>query len=346
MVAAPIREGAMDGQMDGPLRFWVDRCDREEISGWIDEDGPVESISIELDGKWIATLSPTMSRPDLVEHGMAERRGFAFPLEGYFGESEAIATISLRANGNEFFRRDLLPARIDLRSGDAGKADDRLLQLSQVRWKGDEPEAGLTWGAMMDGRSLWQVYSRARTFQHSDKILEIGPGYGRLLETALENSVPFASYVGVDLSEARVARLSEKFGDKRIQFVVGDINNWRWHEPFDVVICSATFEHLFPDCQSALANIRRQVAPGATLFIDFIYSDESKSTFEEDKNGTFLRWYSEQELRSIFHNRGYTVLDVVSCVLGTAVDGDEIRRNVLIASPTRAKGLLSIIFPW
>jgi SAM-dependent methyltransferase len=332
MVGADRPEGAMDGEVKRPLRFWIDHCDREEISGWADADGPVESLSIELDGEWIATLSATMSRPDLLEHGIGERRGFAFPLQGYLRGKEAIVTVTLRADGTEFFRRELLPEHIDPNANHTRETRDRLFCLSQSRWKGDEPETGLTWGAMMDGRSLWKIYSRAHLFRNSDKVLEVGPGYGRVLKTALDNGVPFRSYIGVDLSQARVAKLSEQFSDARVKFLVGDIGDWSWHEPFDVVICSATFEHLYPDCEKALSNIRQQAASGAALFIDFIHSHTSHAVFEP--NGTFIRWYNERELQSIFCKCGYRVLDIVSCVLGIAADGSKIRRNVVIAAPS------------
>ena len=87
----------------------------------------------------------------------------------------------------------------------------RLHWLSHRRWSGDEPVAELTWGRVMTGDSLWSVYQRYRRFTPNDAILEIGPGYGRLLRTALEWNVPFRSYIGLELSKARVDRLEREF---------------------------------------------------------------------------------------------------------------------------------------
>jgi SAM-dependent methyltransferase len=208
---------------------------------------------------------------------------------------------------------------------------ERLLTVSQERWRGDEPAIGLTWGNMMDGSSLWKIYARMRAFKSSDRILEIGPGYGRLLKTALERQIPFDLYRGVELSQARVVRLREEFPDQRIQFEAGDVNNWSSPSLFDVVICSSTFEHLYPDCRGALKNLRTQLAPGAHVFIDLPAAMDSRSGFEP--NGTFVRWYPNDELSAIFTECGYQVVDIERCTLGESVLGTMIDRSVVIARP-------------
>jgi 16S rRNA A1518/A1519 N6-dimethyltransferase RsmA/KsgA/DIM1 with predicted DNA glycosylase/AP lyase activity len=62
----------------------------------------------------------------------------------------------------------------------------------------------------MTGDSLWALYERYRQFTPNDKILEIGPGYGRLLKTALDRKIPFQSYAALELSN-RVDRLRREF---------------------------------------------------------------------------------------------------------------------------------------
>src|SRR5205823_4510329 len=130
--------------------------------------------------------------------------------------------------------------------------------ISQKRWSGDEPVAGLTWGNMMTGDSLWLVYQKYRQFTSDDKILEIGPGYGRLLKTALQHKIPFHSYTGIELSMSRVERLNDEYADQNIHFVQGDVETWTGASEFTVVICSSTFEHLYPDCRKALLNLKRR----------------------------------------------------------------------------------------
>lgn len=312
------------------IRFHVDRCDREGIRGWVDADGPVESVSVEINGRWVADISPTAPRPDLIPHALGDgRRGFDFLLDGYVREEPA-AEVSLKIKGEEFFRQALSASVLNSSELDP-ETSARLLSLSQTRWKADEPAAGLTWGMMMDGKSLWSIYLRTRSFSPSDSILEIGPGYGRLLMTALEASVPFEHYVGVEMSPSRVQRLKKKFSDGRVNFTVGDVNIWRGKREFDVVICSSTFEHLFPDCRQALINLRLQVAAGAHLFIDFIGTEGTRAAFEH--TNTFLRRYGSEELRSLFAECGYSVVDIIPAVLNPGGQSREVARKLVIAVP-------------
>jgi Glycosyl transferase family 2 len=60
------------------LRFSVDRCTAAEVVGWIDDEGPVRSIDIELNGEWLGSVSPSIYRPDLEAAGYGDgKRGFA-----------------------------------------------------------------------------------------------------------------------------------------------------------------------------------------------------------------------------------------------------------------------------
>jgi SAM-dependent methyltransferase len=202
---------------------------------------------------------------------------------------------------------------------------------------------------MMDGESLWSIYQREHEFKATDRILEIGPGYGRLLKTALKRGVPFERFVGLELSAARVEKLNDEFGSSKILFVAGDADQWRGSDPFDVVLCSSTFEHLHPDCRKALRNIRSQLVPGASVFIDFIGSIPRRilgidptpiarflnqvlgirlKYFEKD--GTYIRIYFENELRAIFKDAGFVVQKIESTVVGEGETGP-IKRLVVIA---------------
>jgi len=40
-------------------------------------------------------------------------------------------------------------------------------------------------------------------------LLEIGPGYGRILRSCLQSDAPFGRYIGLDLSAALDRRLGE-----------------------------------------------------------------------------------------------------------------------------------------
>jgi hypothetical protein len=301
------------------LRFSIDRCDATLVGGWIDDDGPVAAIDIEIEGRWVCTLAPTVFREDLKEAGVGDgRRAFAFPLLGRLQPGEN--RITMRVNGNVFHETSLsLPPAVDDPSGH---------DVSQRRWRGDEPAASLTWGRLMTGDSLWNLYQTKRRFSVNDKILEIGPGYGRLLKTAIEREIPFASYTAVDLSVERVAKLCHEFQFPNVRVFRGDIDTWESDQSYDVVLCSGTFEHLHPDCRNALKNIRRQMAPRGQLFIDFIFAEYATRGFEPD--GTYVRIYTRDELSSMFTECGFTVRGIERCRLGEGAAGT-VDRSVIVA---------------
>lgn len=305
------------------LRFFVDSLTFDQIAGWVDDDGPVIEIDIEIDRRWVCTLSPSAYRADLEVAGIGDgRRAFNFLLAGRLGLD---SIITIKRHGTILYEERV-----------ANAANPELLpeiqahSRSQRRWRDDEAAAHLTWGRLMTGDALWDLYQRWRNFTLRDRILEIGPGYGRLLKTAIERRVSFSSYIAVELSQVRVDRLAAEFPTDNVQFVQGDIDGWSHDEPFDVIICSSTFEHLYPDCRRALRNIGGQLSPGAALFIDFIQSTVSSQTFEA--NGTYVRCYNTDELNAIFGECGYSVQRIEMCVLGEGNTGP-VNRYVVVAKP-------------
>ncbi|HTV30235.1 MAG TPA: class I SAM-dependent methyltransferase [Xanthobacteraceae bacterium] len=210
------------------------------------------------------------------------------------------------------------------------RTEARAHQRSQRRWRSDEIAPHLTWDRMMTGDSLWNLYQGHHDFQVRDRILEVGPGYGRLFRTALQRKISFGSYTAVELSQARVDRLAAEFPLESVLFVQGDIENWSNERFFNVVLCSSTFEHLYPDCRRALQNIHRQLSSDAAVFIDFIYSTESLRYFEADE--TYIRMYSHDELIAIFNACGYAIATIEECILGEGNYGP-VKRYVVVATP-------------
>jgi SAM-dependent methyltransferase len=301
------------------LRWFVDRCTPAEIAGWIDEGRAVQSIDIEINGRWACSLSPTIYRVDLQKAGIGDgRRGFAFPLSGRLEPGENIIVMKL-GDVRLYESRVIHVTFVD---------DPALHALSQRRWRGDEGAAGLTWGRVMTGDSLWDLYQKTREFRPTDKILEIGPGYGRLLRTAIERKIPFASYTAVDLSDARVQRLRNEFGDGNTHFIQGDIDSWVGDTVFDIVICSATFEHLHPDCRNALTNIRGQLSSQGRVYIDFLRYEANDYVFES--TGTYVKKYSRETLVAIFNECGYDVRAIEICTVGEG-DHGAVERFVVVA---------------
>jgi SAM-dependent methyltransferase len=310
------------------LRFSVDRCDHSIVSGWIDQEAPASSLAITLDDRRICELSPTAFRQDLLDDGLGDgKRAFTFPLTGYL--KDGLNRLALSVDGDEILKKDLPFHRAMISGGSIGFGENQeLFNYSQRRWLADEPDESLTWGRLMTGDSLWEVYREARRFVGAENILEIGPGYGRLLEAALKLKAPFGSYMGVDLSPARAKRLGGKFRQRNIRFQAGDINVWRSETKFDVAIVSVTFDFLYPDCRRALANLRGQMAPGAHLFADFIPGEQSTAAFEP--NGTYIRCYPQAEIKELLSESGFAVRKVVPCTLGKGALGP-VERSVVIA---------------
>jgi hypothetical protein len=63
------------------FRFSVDCLTPAEICGWVDDDGPVGSIAVELNGKWVCSVAPNLYRPDIEAAGYGDgKRGFALSI--------------------------------------------------------------------------------------------------------------------------------------------------------------------------------------------------------------------------------------------------------------------------
>lgn len=309
----------------------VDYCGVERISGWVDRNGPVSSIEIFLDNAWLGSVAPIQFRRDLKKLGFGDgKRGFSFPLQGYLPDG-GVSVISLKIDSETVYRRAI--GEVDPTERPTGS--QVLFEMSQERWRGEEQDAHLTWGRVMDGAALWDIYSAVRNFTSGDRILEIGPGYGRLLRTALDRGVKFAKYTGLELSKARTSRLKAEFESEKIDFYFGDANTWRGNESFDVVLCSSTFEHLYPDCSQTLRNLSQQITAEATLLIDFIEVDTPHAAF--DRSGAYVRRYDEAELRQLFREAGISVSSIQRCVIGEAEHG-VVARSLVVARNASARG--------
>src|SRR5215471_9967458 len=184
-----------------------------------------------------------------------------------------------RTSSFEGLRSELARTNAALETIRGAKEYDSLLGLSQRRWRGDEPDAGLTWGVPMVGDEFVQFLLNHVTLRSNSTIVEIGPGYGRILDALLKEAVPFRRYIGIDISAARVDRLCEKFRDPRIEFREGDIlSKFELNAVADLTVSSAVFEHLYPDFGAALDTISQFTKPGGATIVDFIRTDEKVET--------------------------------------------------------------------
>jgi SAM-dependent methyltransferase len=108
------------------------------------------------------------------------------------------------------------------------------------------------------------------------KILEIGPGPGRLLIPAAWRVLPEGEAVGIDIQPAMIERLERRAreaGLTNLKAILGDATRPHVLEAsFDVVfLCAALGE--IPDRTAALAQGYRALKPGGVLSITEMFGD-------------------------------------------------------------------------
>jgi len=140
-----------------------------------------------------------------------------------------------------------------------------------IRWESATPDARLTWGRAVTGDAFVERLLRWWSPSPHAQLLEIGPGYGRLLRSLHARRVPFGQYVGVDRSRANCEALTQVFrDDPRVSFVCADAATVRLERPFDVLISSLTLKHLHPTFAPALANLVPQARAEAEFVFDLL----------------------------------------------------------------------------
>ena len=99
------------------------------------------------------------------------------------------------------------------------------------------------------------------------RVLDIGCGFGDATQQLAQLVGPEGSALGIDVSEPFIAAAREEAKDapvKNIEFMVGDVQVIDLPGPFDYAF-SRMGVMFFANPVAALRNIRRALAPGATL---------------------------------------------------------------------------------
>jgi SAM-dependent methyltransferase len=203
------------------------------------------------------------------------------------------------ATGIEELRRriDALEGRLDARlerlETMLHESREDLWSRSRERWRAAPPTPDLTWSAKVTGDAFVRKAEAHGAFGPDRAVVEIGPGYGRLLESCVRLGLPFRTYTAVDLSSENVAHLRERFGDRDgVEFIHADAEEVELPRPIDSVISSLTFKHLFPSFDPVLRNLARQMSDDALAVFDLIEGE--RRYFEEDRQ-TYIRWYTRDE---------------------------------------------------
>jgi 2-polyprenyl-3-methyl-5-hydroxy-6-metoxy-1,4-benzoquinol methylase len=200
---------------------------------------------------------------------------------------------------------------------------DRIRAEASKRWREAKPNKHLTWNKEVSGDAFIKKVLTYDQFQIDKNILEIGPGYGRLLKAILNENLPFKNYYGVDLSAQNVSHLQKTFETPNIHFINGNAEDVVMPDiEFDIVLSSLTFKHMYPTFERSLQNISTYVKQNGTIFFDLI--EGHGSIFYDD--GTYIKFYDKSEVEDILthsnlklsgfdkviHAPGFTRLLVIS----------------------------------
>jgi SAM-dependent methyltransferase len=319
------------------LHGHLDEAGEFAIHGWAHDDlSPDQPLTIEIliGGTLAGAVQADLFRYDLRDAGFGDGcKAFWFnPFEHWTGIEN---TVQIRVAGSD----RALPngsQTVRVRTLQQKHALWESKRESERRWRNSLPGPALTWDSWMTGDSFVDQVDRFFQFKPDTEILEIGPGYGRLLKTLLARQKQFLRFVGVDLSRACTAALRQQYQSARMQFFAGNGDTYPYPQSYNLILASATFEHLFPSIAACLAHLSQCMRPGARMFADFISHDGSLSisrAYFEPEQGAFIRIYSEQELRKFFADAGLDVIELVHpLVLGNAAEGSEIRRALVVAA--------------
>src|SRR5690349_17071067 len=98
-----------------------------------------------------------------------------------------------------------------------------------------------------------------------ERMLDVASGTGIVPRRARERCPDLARLVGVDLTPAMVAVARAK--GEGIEFLEGDATDLSFDDDsFDVVTCQQGLQ-FFPECEQALREFRRVLAPGGRVAV-------------------------------------------------------------------------------
>jgi len=176
---------------------------------------------------------------------------------------------------------------------------------ARKRWIEAKPNVHLTWDKEVSGDAFIKKVLKYGTFQPNKNILEIGPGYGRLLKAILKENLPFKNYYGVDLSAENIFYLKKTFTTPNVHFICGNAEDIQFDNTFDMTISSLTFKHMFPTFEKTLHNVSTHMKKGSMIFFDLY--EGNVGFFEED--GTYIKHYSKSQIKDILKRSMLELVD-------------------------------------
>jgi SAM-dependent methyltransferase len=213
--------------------------------------------------------------------------------------------------------------RLDARTLMARRSGDDPGSRATSRWRASQPDERLTWGKPVSGTAFVRAADGYAAFGPDRAVLEIGPGYGRLVEAALEEGLPFRRWLGVDLSEETVSRFNDRFDDHPVSAVVADVASLSLDDRFDTMLSSLTFKHIYPTFERALDVITGHLQPGGLAIFDLMEGE--RRFFERHDQRTYIRQYTRAEATELVGNAGLALV-----ALDTVEHDDDPRHHRLL----------------
>ena len=137
--------------------------------------------------------------------------------------------------------------------------------------------------------------------QRDDRVLEVGFGGGGLLAMVL--SATKGEVVGVDLSEAIVARARRRFAKiPRLRLHPGSVDALPLPDTSVDKACSVNNIYFWPDPRAAMAELARVLRPGGRLAIAFEPPEELRK-WPGHRFG--FRLFDEAEVRGLMLEAGF-----------------------------------------
>ena len=109
----------------------------------------------------------------------------------------------------------------------------------------------------------WDIYKSLDNRFKGKVVLEVGFGTGA---GVLQYASTARRVDAIELDPGAVDFAQKTFPIKNVNWIVGDITEYKTHAHYDAVVMIETLEHV-PDYKSALSNIRNLLNPGGELIM-------------------------------------------------------------------------------
>jgi SAM-dependent methyltransferase len=216
--------------------------------------------------------------------------------------------------------------RLDRRTLRSREDGEDARTRAKERWRDSRPDAGLTWGKEVSGTAFIEKAASHGAFGTGKAVVEIGPGYGRLVRAALDQEVVFDRWVGVDLSQQTVDAFNHRFDGEPVKAVMGDAESIQFGEQFDTMLSSLTLKHIFPTFERALTNVASHLKPGGRAIFDLIEGE--REYFQRQDGVTFIRHYSRDEAADLVERSGLELVEFDA----VDHDNDPTHRRLLVVT--------------